>query len=79
MTVVPNHRKDVDMYLLLILDLSGKKSGHSPCLNISGNTATVRGEVTKEREGRDRRDLIQSQNASCSTLINLISAASKDS
>lgn len=24
MTVVPNHRKDVDMYLLLILDLSGK-------------------------------------------------------
>lgn len=24
MTVVPNHRKDVDMYLLLILDLSGE-------------------------------------------------------
>lgn len=24
MTVVPNHRKDVDKYLLLILDLSGK-------------------------------------------------------
>lgn len=79
MTVVPNHRKDVDAYLPLILDLSGRALAR---LRVQISVEKLRpfkaSALTKEAEGRDHR-CMQRQNPSCSTLINLISVASKGS
>lgn len=79
MTVVPRHRKDVDMYLLLILDLFGKAlHTHHVEISVEKLQLLEASELTKESEGRDCR-YIQSQNPSCYALINLISVASKSS
>lgn len=78
-TAVPSHRKDVDMYLLLILDLSGKVLPiHHVEILVEKLQLLETSDLTKQSKGRDCR-YIQSQNPSCSALINLISVASKSS
>lgn len=79
MTAVPSHRKDVDMYLLLILDLSEKAlAALHVDISVEKLQLLEASEWTKWNEGRDRR-YMQSQNPSCSALFNLISVASKNS
>lgn len=55
-----------------------KGSAYTPCWNISGKTATVRGKWPNRARAEICR-YIQSQNPSCSALINPISVASKSS
>lgn len=55
MTVVPNHRKDVDMYLLLILDLSGKALATLHVwISVEKLQLWGTSELTKERERGQR-------------------------
>lgn len=76
MIVVPNHRKDVDMNLLLILIVSGGTLAPPQCWNVSEKAATMSDSSHDQREGSQ---MYTDPNPSCSTLINLISVASNDS